>query len=341
MMANKKSPGRPQLSSAHKDTIPKPRGVAVLDRMLLDVKELVDAQEFRTAGEAEAFMRGLFAAHSLPWLSGDISDFPGSPLDVPGINPIAASNVARDSLADAQELIYDAWEAPTSRAVVRLARKALEISPDCADAYVILANETARTPLAARKLFEQGVAAGERALGPRPFREDIGSFWGILETRPYMRARVGLATALWELGESDAAIGHVQDMLRLNPNDNQGVRYALLSWLLAKPDGNGDAAKLLAKFRQDHSAYWLYGRALHLFKSGGAGKAATNALRKAVEYNPHVTAYLSGERKLPTEIPEYIEHGKDDEATVYAAENMGLWSAVPGALEWLRKNAVR
>lgn len=36
-----------------------------------------------------------------------------------------------------------------------------------------------------------------------------GHFWGILETRFYMRARAGLAEALWELGERDAAIlGH-------------------------------------------------------------------------------------------------------------------------------------
>ena len=340
-MTTKKLSKNPQRSSAHEPAAPKPRGVAMLDRMVIEVRELVDAQDFKTAAQAEAFMRGLFAAHSLPWLSGNISDFPGSLLDVPGINSIATPNVARDSLADAQELIYAAWEAPTGREAVRLARKALQISSDCADAYVILANETARTPSAARKLFEQGVAAGKRALGPRPFREDVGSFWGILETRPYMRARVGLAAALWELGESDAAIAHVQDMLRLNPNDNQGVRYALLSWLLAKSDGGADAAKLLAKFRQDYSAYWMYGRALHLFKSRGAGKAATNALRRAVEHNPHVPAYLSGKKKLPEEIPEYIEYGEDDEAIVYAAENGELWSAVPGALEWLRKNAVR
>ncbi|HEV2642619.1 MAG TPA: hypothetical protein VGT98_07930, partial [Candidatus Elarobacter sp.] len=65
------------------------------------------------------------------------------------------------------------------------------ISSDCADAYVLLAEETARTAGAARKLYEQGVAAGERALGPNYFRNEVGSFWGLLETRPYMRATPG------------------------------------------------------------------------------------------------------------------------------------------------------
>ncbi len=59
--------------------------------------------------------------------------------------------------------MYEAWNAQGARRA-QLARKALEISPDCADAYVLLAEEKARTLGEARDLFVQGVAAGERAL---------------------------------------------------------------------------------------------------------------------------------------------------------------------------------
>jgi hypothetical protein len=82
------------------------------------------------------------------------------------------------------------------------------------------------------RLYEQGVAAGERALGQEAFQRDAGHFWGILETRPYMRARLGLARSLWTAGRRDEAVRHLQDMLRLNPNDNQGVRYTLAGFLL-------------------------------------------------------------------------------------------------------------
>jgi tetratricopeptide repeat protein len=44
---------------------------------------------------------------------------------------------------------------------------------------------------------------------------------------PYMRARLGLAHSLWTAGRRDEAVQHLQDMLRLNPGDNQGVRYTL------------------------------------------------------------------------------------------------------------------
>ncbi|MFP5503539.1 MAG: SEC-C metal-binding domain-containing protein, partial [Candidatus Sericytochromatia bacterium] len=43
----------------------------------------------------------------------------------------------------AQELVYDAWDAKTAKKRVSLAEKALAIDPDCADAYVVLADEQA------------------------------------------------------------------------------------------------------------------------------------------------------------------------------------------------------
>src|SRR2546421_12928373 len=49
----------------------------------------------------------------------------------------------------------------------------------------------------------------------------FGHFWGFLETRPYMRARAGLASTLLQLGDIDSALAHYRDMLKLIPNDNQ------------------------------------------------------------------------------------------------------------------------
>jgi len=47
-----------------------------------------------------------------------------------------------------------------------------------------------------------------------------------------MRARAGLAQCLWELGKHKEAIEHYRDMLRLNPGDNQGIRYILAMCLI-------------------------------------------------------------------------------------------------------------
>ncbi|MBV8359219.1 MAG: hypothetical protein JO189_14990 [Deltaproteobacteria bacterium] len=118
----------------------------------------------------------------------------------------------RDLLGHAQDLIYQAWETPNLKKQIALARKALTISPDCADAYVLLA-ETATSPAKTLELYRKGFLAGERALGKSTFEHDVGSFWGILETRPYMRARAGLAQSLWECGRHDEALANWRDML--------------------------------------------------------------------------------------------------------------------------------
>jgi len=104
-----------------------------------------------------------------------------------------------DATAKAQDVMYEAWERTTSRSRIALARKALGISPLCADAYVLLAEE-ARSVEEARDYYAKGVEAGELALGPRRFKQYAGHFWGFLETRPYMRARAGLASTLLQLG---------------------------------------------------------------------------------------------------------------------------------------------
>ena len=84
---------------------------------------------------------------------------------------------------------------------IKLAKQALTISDDCVDAYVLLAEESAKTLPEARDLYAIGVKAGERVLGKELFTEAVGHFWGMVETRPYMRARAGLANCLWLLGE--------------------------------------------------------------------------------------------------------------------------------------------
>jgi hypothetical protein len=75
----------------------------------------------------------------------------------------------------AQDIMYDAFGERDPEVRVKLAKRALEISPDCADAYVLLA-ENARSRKEALEYYEKGVAAGERALGPAAFEEHSGHF---------------------------------------------------------------------------------------------------------------------------------------------------------------------
>src|SRR6266567_8899532 len=214
----------------------------------------------------------------------------------------AAHYASNQALLEAQGLMYEAFDARGARRAA-LARKALAISPDCADAYLLLAEETASSMAEALDLLEQGVAAGERALGPEPFDEDVGHFWGFLETRPYMRARAALAETLWALDRREEAVEHQRDLLRLNPNDNQGVRYRQVEWLLwleryEELDG------LFAAYEDDAAAAFAFTKALAAFRRQGDSAEARRLVAEARRTNPHVTAYLSGRKRLPRKLPD-------------------------------------
>ncbi len=287
---------------------PAPFDRRLMEQQMQAISRLLAEQDFSSLDEANAFLQ----QHLV------------------GGQPLAAAPAT--PLEEAQALIYQALELTGARRA-DLARRALERSPDCADAYVLLA-EAARDPQEARRLYEQGVRAGERALGPATFREDAGHFWGILETRPYMRARQGLAAVLWHLDEREAARDHLRDLLRLNPGDNQGLRYTLAAWLLAMGD-DAALADLLGQYPDEGSAAWAYTQALAAFRRHGAGGPADATLRQALAANPFVPTYLLGVKQLPRHMPAYVGLGDENEAIAYAAEAADAWLATPQAIAWL------
>ena len=241
-------------------------------------------------------------------------------------------------LQEAQDLMWDAWDTRDSMRRIAMARRALEISPDCADAYVMLAEETARSVDEAIRIYEKGVAAGERALGPKCFEENAGRFWGILETRPYMRARSGLAQSLHESGRLDEAIRHFEELLRLNPNDNQGNRDLLTPCYL-EAGRDTDALELLNRYGEGFTASWTYTMALVQFRLHGDTAQAKGHLRKALESNPRVPEFLCGKKRMPRQMPGHYSLGSRDEAVIYVGLTGKCWKHTPEAIEWLKHEA--
>jgi tetratricopeptide (TPR) repeat protein len=234
--------------------------------------------------------------------------------------------------AEAQDMMYEAVEVPPPQQV-KLARKALKIWPDCADAYVVLAEQAETLPQAI-ELFEQAVAAGQRALGT-DFEDMAGQFWGFIETRPYMRARLGLAHCLHAAGRREEAAKHYREMLRLNPNDNQGVRETLAACLLELGQ-NDELGGLLERYREDGSAAWAYASVLLAYRTEGESERARQLLAAARKTNKYVPAYLLGNKLLPQQLPEYVGLGDEAEAIAYAANFLPAWKSTPGVISWLR-----
>ncbi len=241
---------------------------------------------------------------------------------------------ANDALGQAQNLIYQAWETSSHSRRMALARRALKVCPHCADAYVLLAVEAAATLDEQRKLYELGVRAGELALGSQGFEEYAGHFWGFLETRPYMRARAGLAQTLWAQGRHKQAADHYWNMLELNPNDNQGLRYVLAGWLLFLKD-ESRLEHLFQQYGDEASPFMLYTQALAAFQTNGDTEKARTFAEEAWNTNAHIPGALARTKTVKASNMDYYTPGGENEAAFYLDEYAFVWRQTPGAIDWL------
>jgi len=168
-------------------------------QLMHDLQKTLGKQTFANMAEVNAFMQNLVGA------GGQVLGAPGGP----------------ESLKDeAQDLAFDAMEAPTAAKARSLAKKALAKDPDCVDALVLLANLDAGSAKAVIEGLQKAVEAGERLLGAKFIKANKGHFWLIFETRPYMRALEHLASAYSAAALNQDAIKIYEKMLALNPNDN-------------------------------------------------------------------------------------------------------------------------
>ena len=134
-------------------------------------------------------------------------------------------NIAMDQ---AYELLEEAENTKSKKKAIKLAEEAYEICPDCFDAVIFRAsledNQTKR-----EELLNEGLEFEKDRLTEEGYFEEgnIGKFYGIFETRPYIR---GLSCKVYNLiaqGKIKLAMEVCKEILRLNENDNTGIRYLL------------------------------------------------------------------------------------------------------------------
>jgi tetratricopeptide (TPR) repeat protein len=247
----------------------------------------------------------------------------------------ATGRVGQDTAYEAQQLVYDAWEAKTDEQERKLIYKALEIDPTNVDALLTFARNCSFTDEERIETLRKIVARGEKNLGPKAFKEYAGHFWGHLETRPYMRARAELAEMLRAAGRLAEAVAEWEAMLALNPNDNQGVRYALLACYLALGRLE-EARRLFGEYEGEcqYNTVFAWGKVLERFLAGELAGAGA-ALQVARKQNPHTQGFIKGHTRLPKQMPGSYAMGSKEEAVCFAEVLCGAWGKHPAALKWL------
>ncbi len=233
----------------------------------------------------------------------------------------------------AENLCYAAIDT-YGRRRIQLARQALQEDPTHTEATLLLAESTFDT---SRKieLFSKAVEHGE-AQCAELLETEVGRFWEFSETRPFLRAKYGLASALASDGQVNEAMTQLLDILRLNQNDNLGVRYEIIPLLLSQ-NKEKEAIEILNKY-PEQTASWLYLKAQVEFRrEGPIGRTAQKAIAAAIKFNPHVLELLMADH--PPMMPEHYALGSPEEAAIVIEEQLGSWTESEGFVEWMLQRA--
>jgi tetratricopeptide (TPR) repeat protein len=233
----------------------------------------------------------------------------------------------------AQDLVLEAYELTPAKAKKKI-EKALELDPDCIEAYEYLGGCESSIELES-VFLEKGLSIGRKLFLGDNFEYHKGHFWGILETRPFMRCLQLYSEVLYLKNKKKECVEILEEMIYLNPNDNQGVRDQLMLYLI-ELDEVKKFEKYAKMFKDDEMAFSLFNQALFTFKKEGDTIKSQKQLQKALKQNKYVGEKLiSG---LPIfELSDHYGFGDENEADYYVDSAQHIWRQTKGAIEWIKK----
>ncbi|ANG61797.1 hypothetical protein A8C75_04425 [Marinobacterium aestuarii] len=235
-----------------------------------------------------------------------------------------------DELDPWESELFDRWMGVLSR--YPAAWDDLAILDDLA---ALLLDEQFWGDSAAQQLLER-VLRRSHAILAAAVAEDTHLPWAMQENRPALRALARLVSLLNETGRDAQAVELSEWIVRLNAEDNHGLRWELMdAYLMAGRDQ--DALALAQRYEEDMAPQTRYGKVLALFRTGDLAGAEA-AVREAHADLPYVARYLCLKRIRQPELDEYgITLGGEDQAWLYRDAMRATWETTEGALDWLKK----
>ncbi len=243
-------------------------------------------------------------------------------------------------LDDAYELLEKAQNAKSKSEAVKLAKKAYEKSSECFDA-ILFQCDLEENGIKRMKLLDKGLKFEKNRLMKEKYfdKENIGHFYGIFETRPYIRGLVDKASYLLEEGKLRQAGNICKEILRLNQNDNMGSRYLLMA-IYATLEEEKEMLNLYKKYPEENLEMLFPLFAIY-YKSGN-DKKALEYLKKVDKCNSNFVKYFNGTiKKSEKEIPGYYSRGDASEIFMYLSCYDYLLITMPRLYEYVIENLMK
>ncbi|CDG01653.1 Putative Tetratricopeptide repeat domain protein [Clostridium chauvoei JF4335] len=248
---------------------------------------------------------------------------------------ISELKIEDENLLKAIAIADSAWNQKNFKQKIKLAKEALSLSDDCAEAYIILSYDNSISQERQKELAIKAVEAAKRVIGEENIPKYIGKFLDSEVTKPYFSAKYRLGNILWLIGKREEAIEEFKNLIELCPEDNIMIRGYLLSWLIFEGKDE-ETEELLKMFKNDFLTATKYSKALYLFKKGNIDEAE-RALKVASVKNPFVIDYIIKTKRMPKMLPELKKLGTEEDAIYYMKNGEAAWNKVPGAIEWVKE----
>ena len=184
--------------------------------------------------------------------------------------------------------------------------------------------------------YQEYIDDFKKNVGEEFFKENEGNFWAIPETRTFMGCLFEQTLLFWQNNEKDKAIDQLKYVLKLNPRDDQGVRYVLLAYLL-ELDMLEDAQSLMMSYGDDYSTYWSFCELLLDIKKQEDSAIIEMEFGMCVECNEFVVPYLIGDEKIPSDAVGSYDDGDRNEAIFYVQSAGDAWFNDKNALNTLKE----
>lgn len=243
-------------------------------------------------------------------------------------------------LDDAYKILEEAQNARNEKEAIKLAKKAYEKSPECFDA-ILFQCDLEENGIKRMKLLDDGLEAEKNRLTKEKYfdKENIGHFYGIFETRPYIRGLVVKAEYLLEEGKLRQAESICKEVLRLNENDNMGARYLLMA-IFATLEEENDILKLYKKYPEEdlEMSFPLFA----LYYKIGNDKKAKEYLNRVNKCNSNFVKFFNGTIKEIDKVnPGYYSRGDSSEIFMYLERYGYLLITMPRLHEYVIENLMK
>ncbi len=242
------------------------------------------------------------------------------------------------ALYQAYELLDEAQYTKSKKKAKELAKEAYEVCPDCFDAVIYLA-QLEENNLKRKQILDEGLEYEKNRLMDEGYfdKDNIGNFYGIFETRPYMRGLSIKVYVLVSQGKIKLAEEVCKEILRLNEKDNLGIRF-LLAAIYAYFEDENSLLSLHKKY-PDEQLSMLFPLLVLYYKLEQYDKAK-EYLDKINKNNKHFLKLFKGTLKSDTNVPEgYYGVGDVSEVMVYFRDFQFLMYSIPCIDEFILENS--